>query len=389
MNGQKIIIGVGTLLAIGFVTATSCIIPDKGINLVKHCGTRWYGIADGAKGVNQSDSLIDILVDSDWVRGRDCLWQQEDQKLAELVQQNCLQHDNEQDCTAATWCDWKEHVQQTGADVCLYDDIPAQAAWWKVVEAGITACEAAADDQNIDPYPVCSNYETQMECEQHSDFCDWNPGCQLKEFLNCKTATVLTHPETEDEDCTQLGLDECAVAGTGGGTGAGDSGGPGGGDDHGDDGSPWGDLSTQISCMWSTCEVDGGLIEAIWANSMPLIDDYDARLSFDDNGGSIHGMRITRIVSGDLPDHLGFQNSDLIYEVNGLPLTDEIDLLIAADALREAVSATVKIWRGSTTVTHWYDLAGECVELWDPCESNYDCCGGSFCNQNDECAIPL
>jgi hypothetical protein len=386
MNGRRITIGAGVLLGAGFVTAMSCIIPDKGINLVQRCGTRWYGIADGAKGVNQNGNLVDILKDSDWVRGNYCMWPDEHTALLDLVQQDCLQHDNENDCEQATGCEWKEHVQQTGADVCLYIDIPAQAAWWTVVEAGIGACEEEAADQNIDPYPVCSVYENQMECEQHSDFCDWDSGCWLKDFPNCKTATALTQVETEDEECTQLGLDECAVAGTGSG------GGSGGDEEHGDDGSPWGDLSSQISCSGSTCEVDGDLIDAIFANSAPLIDDYDALLSFDDNGGSppIYGMKITRIQSGDLPDHLGFQNNDLIYEVNGLPLTDETDLLIAADALLDAVSATVKIWRGSTTVTRWYDLEGQCIPLWDPgCSSNYDCCGGALCNTNNECVIPL
>lgn len=89
---------------------------------------------------------------------------------------------------------------------------------------------------------------------------------------------------------------------------------------------------------------------------------------------------------------LGFQNDDLIYEVNGLPLTNAADLLDAADSLQSETSATVKLWRNNNTILRWYNVAGECVPVFsDPCERDEDCCAPAVgCHETWEiCWFPF
>lgn len=103
------------------------------------------------------------------------------------------------------------------------------------------------------------------------------------------------------------------------------------------------------------CEVPGALIEEFHEMSVDEFMKTSTRLEQYMIGGGPSGpipvgMQFTGVVSGSLADKLGFQNGDIVQEVNGLPFTHVGEWWDVFVELESASSVMLKVYRGSNTV---------------------------------------
>lgn len=331
----------------GAGAAASCIIPDKGIVVIDpNCGFKWCGRADDAKGVNLGGNWALILDDdSNPVKGCLCMTSAEDQTLTTGLAQDCDTATTEMACDNLGFtCKWIEDVEGFGVDICLPSSIAFQGLWLNLVNETITECEDTATGQGFTELnPNCAAQVSQSACVAVTG-CAWTGSICVVDGLTCTMAAASTTLVDTGDKCTG---DFCEVGNTGGGSA------PLGGD-------PWGDLSQEISCSSGTsCTVTQDLVNAVITDPSPMLDD-DTRLEFA-TVGSFSGMKITGIdrgqSTGDLAARLKLQSNDLIFEVGGLPITNEQDLLAVVEYLLQVSAVDVKLRRGTNTVTITYVMA--------------------------------
>lgn len=326
--------------------AASCIIPDKGIVVIDpDCGFKWCGRATDAFGV-LDNAWAEILDDDENpVKGCLCMTESEDTTLTTGLAQDCDTATTEMACDNLGFtCEWIENVEGFGVDICLPSSIAFQGLWLDLVTETINECEDEATSQGFTELnPNCAAQSIQSTCQSVTG-CAWTGSACVVDGLTCTMAAAsATLLDTEDK-CT---ADFCESGNTGGSAPL-------------LGGDPWGDLSQEIFCASSTsCVVTQNLVEAVVTNPDPMLDD-DTRLEFA-TVGNFSGMKITGIdrgqSTGDLAWRLKLQNNDLIFEVGGLPITNEQDLLAVVEYLMTVSAADVKLRRSSNTVTISYAVA--------------------------------
>lgn len=104
--------------------------------------------------------------------------------------------------------------------------------------------------------------------------------------------------------------------------------------------SPLENFDTMITCNGTTCHVDNELIEAILADTSFLLDD-STRLKQKKKQGQSIGMVFTGVKTGSLADALGFQSGDIITDVQGMPFTNEVEIVAAGLEILDADAVTV------------------------------------------------
>jgi len=347
-------LGLG-ILGVGVSAVASCIIPDKGIHLENQdCGFRWCGKASGAKGFNAFDDWTHILLGGDPVEGCVCFSAGSHDILTSGIEQDCHTHTDETSCELGS-CEWKEDVESSGVDLCLPSSICFQSRWLEIVRATEQACEDEAANQVMDPEPAdCASESGQTECNA-VDGCQWSGGLCIVEGKTCTTAAFSNAVFDKEESCPRL-WDECNGA-TGGGAddgacyGADETGAPSYG------GGGWGELSELISCSSRTkCTIDQELIDDIAADPSQMLYD-DTRLAFESIGG-FDGMQITGIdeeqLTGELAMELKLEEDDLIFDIDGLPLTNEQELYAVVEHLTSVSTTIVRLRRDGSTVAITY-----------------------------------
>jgi hypothetical protein len=305
---------------------------------VPDCGFRWCGIADGAHGIDQFDNWEPILVSgTDPVEECVCMTEDAHDALTAGLAFDCDTFTTDTTCNAQANCTWHTNALGSGVDLCVPTTSGWFGAWETVVTATKEACEDEATQQGfVELYPDCASIQGGGACGNATG-CEWGGGAGcLVDGLTCETAAIST-TIFDDETTCALMSDECPEA---------------------DASGPWGlDPRQEIFCHTSTqCEVTHDLLNAVASDPYPMLDD-DVRATLDEVGG-FTGFVITGInmqqPTGELAFFLQLQNDDLVFEVNGMPLSSELELLAAVDQVLEDSFAVVKLRRNSATVTITY-----------------------------------
>lgn len=75
----------------------------------------------------------------------------------------------------------------------------------------------------------------------------------------------------------------------------------------------------------------------------------DAKAEPNMVNGELKGFRLTRIREGSIYEKAGFQNDDVVEEINGIPLRDAAGAIRLLQQLREAKDIEVRLNRGGTS----------------------------------------
>jgi hypothetical protein len=341
-----------TAAVLGLMAACFADPPDVGTTTagstgpevpVPDCGFRWCGVADGAHGIDDQMAWAPIFIEgtSNPVEGCVCMTEDAHDALTTGLAFDCDTFTTDTTCNSQANCTWHTNALGSGVDLCVPTTSGWFGAWETVVTATKEACEDEATQQGfVELYPDCASIQGGGACNGTTG-CTWGGGAGcLVDGLTCPTAAIST-PIFDDETTCPLMSDECPESDTSGGFSG-----------------PWGvDPREEIFCHTSTqCEVTPALLNAVANDPYPMLDD-DVRATLDEVGG-FTGFVITGInvqqPTGELAFLLQLEDDDLVFEVNGMPLSSELDLLSAVDQVLADSFAIVKLRRDGATVTITY-----------------------------------